>query len=173
MGLSSIICSVLLSSGMYNAEIACKHMDTVVEAAQENNIPVEILHALIYTESSWKPTAVSRAGACGLTQVMPKYTGGKSTGGVKYTCKQLTSDPRLSIKVGAKIYRYWLTNYARCRSSKCRRHHHEIALCGYNAGYRCKGETPIKSGVNYAKTVLWRAKKLTYKINKAKTKMGQ
>ena len=168
MELSNIICSILLSTNFYNAKVACENMDVVVEAAQENNIPVELLHSLIVTESAWVPSAVSRAGACGLTQVMPKYTGGKASGGVKYTCKQLTSDPKLSIRLGARIYRYWLSNYARCKRNKCTKSQHKIALCGYNAGYRCKGENPNKHGMGYANVVLGRAYRLLSKINKAK-----
>ena len=34
-----------------------------------------------------------------------------------------------------------------------------IALCGYNAGYRCKGENKNKQGLKYAKAVLkWERK---------------
>ena len=173
MELSSIICSILLSSGIHYADLACENMQTVVEVAEENNIPVEILNSLIFTESSWSPKAVSKSGACGLTQVMPKYTGGKATGGVKYTCKQLTSNPKLAIEVGAKVYRYWLTNYARCRTSQCRNYQHKVALCGYNAGYRCKGDAPNKQGMGYANVVLSRARKLKRSIKKAQAKQGK
>lgn len=166
MELSSIICAIMLSTNLWNAQTACSHMDTVVAAAEENSIPVEILNSLIITESAWSPTAVSHAGACGLTQVMPKYTGGRATEGVKYTCAQLTSDPDLSIRIGAKVYRWWLTNYAKCKTELCSRNKHRIALCGYNAGFRCKGDTPNRQGIRYAEKVLSRADRLSRQIHR-------
>lgn len=166
MQLAGIICAIMMSTNLWNAEIACKHMETVIDAADKNDVPVEILNSLIVTESAWAPRAVSHAGACGLTQVMPKYTGGRATGGVKYTCKQLTSNPDLSIRVGAKVYRWWLTNYAKCRTELCSRNKHRIALCGYNAGFRCKGERPNRQGMSYAEKVLSRSDRLARQIQR-------
>ena len=168
MQLAGIICGIMMSTNLWNAETACKHMETVVQAAEENNIPPEILNSLIVTESAWSPPAISHAGACGLTQVMPKYTGGRATGGVKYTCQQLTSNPELSIRLGAKIYRFWLTNYAKCKTKTCSKQKHRIALCGYNAGDRCKGDTPNRHGMRYASVVLNRASSLSRQIQRAK-----
>lgn len=168
MQLAGIICGIMMSTNLWNAETACRNMETVVQAAEENNIPPEILNSLIVTESAWSPSAISHAGACGLTQVMPKYTGGRATGGVKYTCQQLTSNPELSIRLGAKIYRFWLTNYAKCKTKTCSKQKHRIALCGYNAGYRCKGDTPNRHGMRYASVVLNRASSLSRQIQRAK-----
>ena len=168
MQLADIICAIMMSTNLWNAQTACKHMETVVQAAEENNIPPEILNSLIITESAWSPSAISHAGACGLTQVMPKYTGGRATDGVKYTCQQLTSNPELSIRLGAKIYRFWLTNYARCKTETCSKQKHRIALCGYNAGYRCKGDSPNKHGMRYATVVLNRASTLSRQIRRIK-----
>ncbi len=168
MDLSSIICAVMMATNMWNADTACKHMDTVVEASEEYSVPAELMNALILTESAWSPAAVSHAGACGLTQVMPKYTGGGATGGIKYTCEQLTSNPKLSIRLGTRIYRYWLTKYAKCSTKKCSKSQHRIALCGYNAGYRCKGENPNRHGMYYAKKVLERAARLSRLVQRHK-----
>lgn len=168
MQLAGIICGIMMSTNLWNAEIACNHMETVVQAAEENNIPAELLNSLIVTESAWSPSAISHAGACGLTQVMPKYTGGRATDGVKYTCLELTSNPELSIHLGAKIYRWWLTNYANCKTKACSKKQHRVALCGYNAGFRCKGENPNKQGMRYASVVLNRAHSLSRRIQRAK-----
>lgn len=40
-------------------------------AAKAFNIPAQIFHSLIDTESSWRPDAISSAGAIGVTQLMP------------------------------------------------------------------------------------------------------
>lgn len=160
MGIASLLCAAYMSLGLANADFACSNMQHVVAAAEEHSVPPELMVSLIYTESRWVQTAVSHAGACGLTQVMPRYTGGRATGGVAYTCEQLTSDPVLSIRVGTQIYAHWLKTYGGCRSTPCRRRQYQTALCGYNAGYRCKGDNPNRSGMSYARTVLRRARQI-------------
>jgi len=54
--------------------------------------------------------------------------------------------PETSIRVGSKILNYWLHKYAKGNET--------TALCGYNAGFRCKGENKNKQGLKYAKAVL-------------------
>ena len=79
----------------------CKWEADIVRESSKNNIEPELLAALIYVESAYWPSSVSYANACGLTQVVPKWTGGKETRGIKYTCEQL-KNPRTAIKVGAQ-----------------------------------------------------------------------
>ena len=78
-------------------------------------------------------------------QVLPKYSkkyGGK---GRNLTCKEL-KDPETSIRVGTKIFNFWYYKYSK--------RNERIALCGYNAGFRCKGKNKNKQGLKYAKAVL-------------------
>ena len=124
-----------------------------------DHIEPEIFIALIYTESRWTPRAKSRANACGLTQVIPKWTGGRATGGRKYTCKELY-DPVTSIRAGGQILNTWLYRYGRGD--------YKIGLCGYNAGYRCKGKNPNLKGKRYARIVLKRAKRIKQAVRKIK-----
>ena len=126
------------------AQLACRVMPHLIEQSVQNKIRPTLLLAMIYVESGWKKTAVSSASACGLTQVMPKYTGGKASGSKKYTCNQL-KNPKTSIKVGSRILNYWIYRYAKGNE--------RIGLCGYNAGFRCKGKKPNKKGMYYAKKV--------------------
>jgi len=120
--LAEILCIAVLNMGMPNGEFACDYMEQVVEAAEINGIEAATLVSLIYYESRWKPTAVSSRGACGLTQVLPKYTRNP-----KLTCKQL-KDPKTSIYAGAWALGVWLEKAKYTRSR---------ALCAYNAGYSC------------------------------------
>ena len=160
MGLAEILCAAVMSiSSMYNTDTACKYMDEVVEVSQKWDIEPEIFIALIYTESRWTPRAKSRANACGLTQVIPKWTGGRATGGRKYTCKELY-DPVTSIRAGGQILNTWLYRYGRGD--------YKIGLCGYNAGYRCKGKNPNLKGKRYARIVLKRAKRIKQAVRKIK-----
>lgn len=169
MGISELICAAIISLNLPNTDIACKHMDTVVEASANHGVSPELMVALIYVESSWKPMAKSRAGACGLTQVMPKYTGGKATEGKKYTCSELLENPELSIRVGTKIYSWWLKGYAKCNYSSCEKRKVLTSLCGYNAGFRCKGKNVNKSGMSYARKVT----RIENKIKKAVTRLSE
>ena len=145
---AQIICLVFASVGPPNfylsenrKKLACKSAQQIISESQEVNIEPTLIMALITVESNWKKTAVSKANACGLTQVIPKYTG-KIT--KKYTCNQLKV-PKNSIYVGVKTLKFWINH-----------HKGNIArgLCGYNAGFRCHGKKPNRHGMRYARKVL-------------------
>mgnify|MGYP001185395116 FL=1 len=158
---AEILCLVLLQLGMpkgERAEFACRHLDVVIDAAKSNRLAPDLLVAMIYTESRWNPKAVSRSGACGLTQVLPKYTRKP-----RLKCKDLF-DPELSIEVGAKKLNYWIYKYGRGNK--------RTGLCGYNAGFRCKGKHKNKRGMYYAKKVLKRAAKIKRKYKKINKSQG-
>jgi len=125
----------------YRKNLVCKSSAQVIETSRAVDIEPSLVMALISVESNWKHDAVSSANACGLTQVLPRYTG-KIT--KKYTCKQLHV-PKNSIYVGIKTLKFWINH-----------HNGDIArgLCAYNAGYRCHGTKPSKYGMRYARKVL-------------------
>ena len=121
--------------------LACNSAKQIVSESKKAGLEPTLIMALISVESNWKKTAVSRANACGLTQVIPKYTG-KIT--KKHTCAQLKV-PKNSIYVGIKTLKYWIDW-----------HKGDITrgLCAYNAGYRCGGKRPNKHGMRYSRKVL-------------------
>ena len=149
MGLAELLCTAVIAVGMPRTEYACKHMDTVVKEAEKNNVSPVTLVALIHEESRWKPWVVSKAGACGLTQVMPKYTKGK------WTCNSL-KNPTNSIRAGASALAFWVYKYGKGD--------YRIGLCGYNGGYRCRGEKRNRRSLAYAKRVIKMTKKLEESI---------
>ena len=149
---TELLCTAVVAMNMPHADVACGHMETVVEEAHKNNLEAEVLVALIHEESRWKPWAVSKAGACGLTQVMPKYTRKP-----RVTCKQL-KNAKLSIQRGAAILAYWVFEYAGGD--------YKIGLCGYNSGYRCRGKKKSKRSMAYARRVLRRARKLSNLVDR-------
>lgn len=121
-------------------------LENIIEAeAKKNKIEPELLASVIFVESGFYPKVVSTAGACGLTQVIPKYTGGPETKNIKYTCNQL-KDPRTSIKVGAKILAYVTRNYANKNTKK--------GLCFYNAGNICLKKKGLYKRSRYVKKVM-------------------
>ena len=139
-----VIMPASLEMNKTQAKNICKYEKLIASEAIKNNIDPELLASLIYVESGFYPKAVSRANACGLTQVIPKYTGGPETGKKKYTCSQL-KNPRTSIKVGAKILGYMIKNYARGDEDK--------ALCMYNAGTICLKKKNFYKKSRYVKKV--------------------
>lgn len=156
------LCAVFSDPSFYMSDYRqgkiCEIMPDVVRAAEKNGIDPFLLAGLITVESNWNQHAVSSAGACGLTQVMPKYTGGRATKGIKYTCSQLKGDPKVAIKAGSDILSWWLVNYASG--------HIPTALCGYYSGFTCK---PIhKSGKRYYEKVFKNRDKIR-KVYEAKS----
>ena len=141
MTTAELICAAILAIGMPRAEFACKHMDTVVKYSEKYDIDPALLTAMIYVESRWGQKAKSRAGACGLTQIITKFS--RAFGYV--SCRQLQNNPDLAIRKGAQILHYWIYRYGKGNIS--------IGLCGYNVGYRCRGKDRSKRGAGYAKKV--------------------
>ena len=138
---AKVLCvAIIASSGVFGIggkDRACKYSRQVVEASSKYKLDPYLLTALIQVESNWKSHVVSPAGACGLTQVVHKYS--------KYNCKQL-KNPKISIWEGARKLNYWIYKYGKGNL--------KIGLCGYNAGFRCKGRSAIKSGLTYARKVV-------------------
>ena len=147
-----LLCAAYVALALPNADIACENMDFVVEYAEEFDVEPSVMVSLIFVESRWSPRAISRDGACGLTQVLPRYTAGyRGRLGKKLTCKQLL-DPETSIRKGTKILSYYLNRY---------RDNYRRSLCSYNAGgSRCRRSSVPNKGHRYARKVMRIARKL-------------
>ena len=102
-----LLCFAIYSGGvsgnvnLHNSRVAtaCLNTPHVIEASKNYNIDPTVMAALIWVESRWSSKAVSWAGACGLTQVLPKY--------VKETCEEL-KNPKTSIYTGAHSLNKWI-----------------------------------------------------------------
>jgi soluble lytic murein transglycosylase-like protein len=143
-----VLCAAVMAMNMPNADFACEHMSHLIDASAKYKIKPEVLVSLIHEESRWKPHVVSRRGACGLTQILPKYTR-------PYTSCAKLKDPLTSIALGAKTLSVWVRTYGKGRYHK--------GLCGYNGGYRCKELTSPKK---YASRVLARAARILREVKK-------
>lgn len=127
----------------------CSYSSLIAESSKKHNVDKYVLTALIIVESGLNRRVVSSANACGLTQVIPKYTG-RTTSGRKYTCEQL-KNPKISIDAGAQILSWWLDYRGRDRERQ--------ALCSYNAGFKHCDDRNLKkrrtpAGFRYADRVL-------------------
>ncbi|MBK1621406.1 hypothetical protein CKO42_23930 [Lamprobacter modestohalophilus] len=89
----------------------------IESAARRHGLVPELLHAVIRTESAYKPNALSHAGACGLMQLMPGTA-------ERFRVTEIW-DPAQNIEGGAAYLRFLLDLF----DNDIR-----LALAGYNAG---------------------------------------
>tara|TARA_R110001583_G_scaffold15480_21_gene63666 strand:- start:515 stop:994 length:480 start_codon:yes stop_codon:yes gene_type:complete len=122
----------------------CKYESEIKNQAKINNIDPTLLASVMFVESSFYPHVVSSANACGLTQVIPKWTGGKETKGKKYTCNQL-KNPDTAIEAGARILSYSIKVYGKGNVDR--------GLCIYNAGMKCVTKKDFYKRLYYVKKV--------------------
>ena len=121
------------------------------EASREQGIDMELLQALIATESGFDPLAVSPKGAVGLMQVMPATAERYGvTGDRKSSVATKLTDPRTNIRAGAR----YLRDLIRMFPGRL-----ELAIAAYNAGegavQRAGNRVPnFRETQNYVKTVM-------------------
>jgi len=142
-----ILCSAMMAAGFgTNVDIACHYAQEVIEASEEYRVDPLVLAALIQVESHWNPRARSSAGACGLTQILPRFTV------PRVSCRTLLRHPDIAIVHGARALRQWLQRGENITNPDRRL---RIALCAYNAGNRCFRRPAWNSaGMPYARRVL-------------------
>ena len=120
------VCAVTaaLSVGAIKYAYPVKYEDYVEEYAAMYDVPEELLFAVIRTESSFKPEAVSSAGALGLTQITPETFHWLRTKTGESLEDDALSDPETSIKYGALFLGLLLDEFG-CT---------ETAVAAYHAG---------------------------------------
>jgi soluble lytic murein transglycosylase-like protein len=113
----------------------------IEQAANENGVDPLLLDAVVATESSYDPRCRSRAGALGLTQLMPDN--------VKELGVKDPFDPMQNLQGGAKQLAQLIDKYPGRK---------DLALAAYNAGpgavAKYGGIPPYTETQNYVKKVL-------------------
>ena len=89
------------------------------QAANKYGIDHKLFHALVKHESAWNPNAISRKGARGLTQIMPRT--GLSQCGLK---RNVLFNPKLNLNCGAFYFSKMLKRFKNVK----------LALAAYNSG---------------------------------------
>lgn len=119
-----------------------KFSSMIADAASRNGVEERLLHAVIQTESAYNPSAVSRAGAVGLMQLMPDTA--KRYGVFNRT------DPIQNIEAGSRYLRdlLYMFNY-----------NLGLAVAAYNAGENAvirhnNSIPPYRETQNYVRQVL-------------------
>ena len=121
------------------------------DAASTYNIDLELLQALIATESGFDSQAVSPRGAVGLMQIMPTTAGRYGVvPDAKTPVEKKLTDPQTNIKTGSRYLRYLINRFPGQL---------ELALAAYNAGegavQRAGNTIPkYKETQDYVKTVM-------------------
>jgi soluble lytic murein transglycosylase-like protein len=112
----------------------------IYQEAKRNDLPPELVAAVVHTESQFVPTARSHAGAMGLMQLVPK------TG--KWMGANNLMNPAQNVAAGSKYLRY-LTDRFQGDTTK--------AIAAYNAGEgtvrRFHGVPPFKETRNFVSRV--------------------
>ena len=106
-------------------------LNTAADAAAEFSVPLPMILAVIEVESDFRPEAVSRAGACGLMQLMPDtFTFLQSERLHETLPSEAIFDPAVNVRYGACYLAYLLERFQNWPT----------VLAAYNAGERRVGE---------------------------------
>jgi soluble lytic murein transglycosylase-like protein len=112
----------------------------IYHEAKKNDLPPELVAAVVHTESKFVPTALSTRGAVGLMQLVPR------TG--RWLGAQNLTDPAQNIMAGAKYLRYLSDRFGG---------DNQKAIAAYNAGEgnvrRFGGVPPFRETRNYVQRV--------------------
>lgn len=124
-----------------------RHHAAIQRVACEVGLPGNLLDALVGQESAYRHDAVSKAGAAGLTQLMPATA--RTLGVAK------AFDPWLNLRGGARYLRQQLDRFKRV----------DLALAAYNAGPGRKSLAvgripPIAETRTYVRSVIQRWEEL-------------
>jgi soluble lytic murein transglycosylase-like protein len=115
----------------------------IFEAGLREGVDPRLIHAVIWQESRYKPTAVSHAGAQGLMQLMPAAA-------KRFKCED-RNDPTENVKAGTKYLRWLLKRFDGNVT---------LALAGYNAGEgsvdKHEGVPPFDETQKYVRVITGR-----------------
>ena len=109
----------------------------VVAAAEEFGVPPDLMLGLVWVESRFNPRAVSKAGARGLTQLMPATARAMARRLGVDPDRADPHEPRFAARAGAA---YLALQLARCRGAQT------CALAAYAAGPARVARTLVRHG---------------------------
>jgi len=101
-----------------------KYDEILIRECNKNGVSIELVRAVIWTESKYNPKAVSNAGAVGLMQLMPKtayYIAELKGKKIEYADLKKAD---VSIELGVFYLKLLLDKFK----------DEKIAICAYNAG---------------------------------------
>ena len=128
--LVALICLLFFrcgSGGVAETIFPRKYAVLIEHYAAENQLPADLVYAIVYCESGFDPDAVSSVGARGLMQLMePTFDWVKNgLDGEEDTVYDDMFDPKTNLKYGCRLLGLLLQEYETIPN----------ALCGYHAGW--------------------------------------
>lgn len=113
-----------------------KYSQFVQKSSKQYNIDESLIYAIIQTESSFNPYAVSHANAYGLMQIIPRTAGKDVFERIKsrddQPTKQYLFDPENNIDTGTAYLHILKTRYLKTVANSTARHY--AAISAYNGG---------------------------------------
>lgn len=155
MNLTVSLCLIISTLNITEGakKTACDNMSHVINYSNAADVDPVLILSMMYVESRFQKNAVSRSGACGLMQLIPKWNKEEINGKrVKYSCKEIM-EPERNIRLGVAALKRW---YKATKSM-------DRSLCGYNAGNICRKKIRNPSKFRYVRAV----RSIERKINKA------
>jgi len=115
---------------------AARYADTVLASSKKQNIPPELIYAIMESESSFNPMAKSHVPAYGLMQIVPRSAGKDATkhlyGRARILAPSYLYSSNNNIKVGTAYLHVLYHNYLRkVKDPKSRMY---CAIAAYNTG---------------------------------------
>lgn len=115
---------------------AKKFENYINEKAERFDLPVELVYAIIHTESYYNPKARSHVPAYGLMQIVPKYAGRDAYNFIYHQDKMLPANylykPENNIELGTAYFKILLTRNLKKITDKNKRI--LCAIAAYNTG---------------------------------------
>jgi len=112
------------------------YKEIIEQYAEELNVSPEFIMAIIHTESSFNPNAVSGSGAVGLMQVIPKFGGAEGYyeihGEMKVHEPDFFFDPETGVKYGTAYLKRLAERYFKEMTEETKRHF--LVITSYNWG---------------------------------------
>ena len=125
----------------------------IFKAGQKYGVDPRLVHAVIWQESKYKPTAKSHVGAQGLMQLMPATA-------KRFKCDD-ANDPAMNVDAGTKYLRWLIKRFDGNIT---------LALAGYNAGEgnvdKYEGVPPFSETQHYVRIITSRYGKTYHPILK-------
>lgn len=145
ISVENFIPSDVPTSGDHNLDLI------IFRVGKREGVDPRLIHAVIWQESKYKPTALSHAGAQGMMQLMPATA-------KRFDCAN-TEDPESNIEAGTKYLRWLLARFDGDVT---------LALAGYNAGEgsvdKYAGVPPYAETQNYVAVITGRYGKTFHPI---------
>jgi len=131
-----------IATSFYNNQNKARFNNLISQAAARHQVDAKLVHAVIQTESAYRPDAISSAGAVGLMQLMPATA---SRFGVMDS-----NNPEQNIDGGTRYLRHLLDLFPNSL---------DLAIAAYNAGENSvlrhnNSIPPYPETQNYVKQVL-------------------